>query len=342
MKSLMSLSFLVLLSGCGGFIGLQQNSSDIQAVNASRPNAMGMIFRDPHRGGIRNRISDSSNPLEERLRVQQAQPSQEPDFISVDDLRFLDLDEDIFSSSFENQSNEGPARIETDIDDSPLEGNYKNLPVEIKAESIESKGIITPSVYFFATMNEDRNTCADSERKDLVDPDGKLLDRVCPKTLAECEMQGSCLIRRNGKNRLFNIHSKRGGVSRFFEMIRTQCRYGYGVRSFCLDPFYNVAADLKIYKPGDVLFVPGVVGAELPDGSKHTGYFVVRDRGRAIIGKGRFDFYSGFISWRDPQNPFVRLGLSDKRTRISYYKIRGELANKILRLRGFPHLPKRN
>jgi len=336
-------SFAMLVSSCGGFTGLQHNSS-VDAFKASRQSVLGIAFQDVNRGGgLQNRLSKSKRPLEDKLQdLKSGQGTEEDNTVSVEDLKFLD--EDIFPSS--SGSTYG-AKLETDDtlsleDKSPLVPDItKDLPAEVSIDAVESKGIVTPSVYFFTAMNEDRNSCVESERRDLIDPNGNVLDRVCPKTFAACEMQGSCLVRRNGKNRLYNVHSVKSGKTRFFEMTRTECRYGYGVHSTCLDPFYSVAADLRIYKPGDVLFIPGVVGAELPDGSKHSGYFVVRDKGRAIVGKGRFDFYSGFMSWRDPKNPFVKLGLSDKRTRINYYKMKGEVTDKIRKYRGFPRLPRK-
>jgi 3D (Asp-Asp-Asp) domain-containing protein len=344
MLEIIILGFAVLVSGCGGYTGSQQNSVNSDIMKASRSQVMGMTFGDVNRGGgLRKRLTDTTTVLEKQLEKVK-EKTEEDSSISFADLKFLD--DNIFLSSYSTQTvdvkqtDEGLSQNGASIGDDLTKGLVKNLPAEVTLDAIESKGTVTPSVYFFAAINEDRNTCAVYERKDLVDPDGKLLDRVCPKTLAECDLQGTCLIRRNGKNRLFNVHSKRDGTSRFFEMTRTQCRYGYGVQSSCLDPFYTVAADLSIYKPGDVLFIPGVVGTQLPDGSKHSGYFIVRDRGRGIVGKGRFDFYSGFMSWRDAQNPLVKLGLSDKKNRIPYYKLKGELVNKILSERGFPFLPK--
>jgi 3D (Asp-Asp-Asp) domain-containing protein len=222
---------------------------------------------------------------------------------------------------------------------SGIRGDLNQLP-KLVAQNIQSQGSVTPSVYFFPSFNEDKNSCSTTSRVSLVSPKGDVLDRVCPRTYSECNMQGKCSVTRSGKTRIYNVHSARGGITRFFEATHSSCRYGYGVQSSCLDPFYSLAADLRFYKPGDVVYVPGVTGAPLPDGSKHSGFFVVRDRGRAIKGRGRFDFYSGSIHWQDPRNPFTKLGLADKRTRIPYFKITGDIAKKVREQRGFPSLPR--
>lgn len=211
----------------------------------------------------------------------------------------------------------------------------------VKREDIQAKGTVIPTVYFFATLNEDTRSCKTSERVRLLNPQGKTLAMVCPYTYEECALQGTCMIYQNGKTRSFNVHSKRGGITRFFEIDDNSCRYGYGVQNICLEPFRTVAADLSLYKPGEVLYVPSVVGAVLPGNMKHDGFFIVRDKGAMIKGKGRFDFYTGFMSWKDQSNPLVKLGLSDERTRLPYYRLKeGKLSQKIRQTRGYPGLSK--
>lgn len=345
----------MVLMSCGQFQGSFENSASPDQANKARSNFLGMTFRDVerHRGPQKNRggresleqpadsSETSTQPTQSGSQTDQDHqgskpgglvlpgPSQTPNGVSTQGQQG-------------SPSQSGKPSFDSSNQDSTQRPNPSALsdvlPPEVTSQAIESRGSIVPSVYFFATMNEDKKGCQDNQRREMWDPQGKVLNRVCPKTYAECELQGTCMVVRNGKRNLYNIHSKKGGRSRFFEMTYSQCRYGYGVQSSCLDPFYTVAADLSIYKPGDVIHIPGVVGATLPDGSKHSGYFVVRDKGKAIKGKGRFDFYSGFISWQDPRNPFVKLGLSDKRTRIVYYKIKGELAKRVRSHRGFPRL----
>nr|BFD68389.1 hypothetical protein HAGR004_34110 [Bdellovibrio sp. HAGR004] len=200
-------------------------------------------------------------------------------------------------------------------------------------------GILKPTVYFFAILNEDKNGCKPETRRTLHGAGSKPLLKVCPKTAAACSLQGSCGVIQKGKMHTFNIIGRFDGQDRYFEIPEDGCRFGYGVNSSCLDPFYTLAADLTIYKPGEVIFVPAVVGLELPDGSKHNGYFVIRDKGRGIKGMGRFDFFSGHYSWNDSENPFKKIGLGDVNTNIPYYRIKGEAAKKVQASRAFPSLP---
>lgn len=200
-------------------------------------------------------------------------------------------------------------------------------------------GVLKPTVYFFVVINEDKNSCAANAKSTLYGAGGKKLLTVCAKTLNACALQGSCAVVQNGKTHTFNVIGRFDGQDRFFEIEQDGCRFGYGVNSSCLDPFYTLAADLTIYKPGEVIFVPAVVGLELPDGSKHSGYFVIRDKGRGIIGRGRFDFFSGYFSWLDPKNPFNKLGLSDVSTNIPYFRVSGESAKKFLLSRAYPQIP---
>ncbi|MDG0814849.1 3D domain-containing protein [Bdellovibrio svalbardensis] len=211
-------------------------------------------------------------------------------------------------------------------------------PTEPEHQVAES-GVIKPTVYYFPVFNEDKKLCDKDEVRTLHGTSGEKIINVCPSTLNSCGLQGSCAVIQKGVRRSFNISDRIRGQDRYFEMTNTECRYGYGVRSACLDPFYTVAADLDIYKPGDVIYVPAAVGLKLPDGTTHNGYFIVRDQGRGINGKGRFDFYSGFLSWRDSQNPFRKLRFEDMKTQVPYAKIIGAKAEQVLKSRAYPKLP---
>lgn len=225
---------------------------------------------------------------------------------------------------------------EKEVPNAPVPA-VKPTPASIPKEEMIGPGVLKPTVYFFAVMDEDKRTC--DEKVNMYGTGGKVLLKVCPKTLSECGQQGSCAVIQKGKTYTFNVIGRVNGQDHFFEIEEDGCRFGYGVNSSCLDPYYTLAADLTIYKPGEVIYVPAVVGLPLPDGSKHTGYFVIRDKGRGIIGRGRFDFFSGYHSWLDPKNPFNKLGLGDVKTNIPYFKIVGETAKKVLAFRHYPELP---
>lgn len=201
-------------------------------------------------------------------------------------------------------------------------------------------GVLKPTIYYFPVYNEDKEPCVAGLKRSLYGTAGIRLIDVCPLTEAGCSLQGSCAVIQKGKLRSFNIIGLSQGKERYFPINDDDCQYGYGVQSICLDPFYTLAADLTIYKPGDVIFIPGVRGALLPNGTKHNGYFIVRDRGRGVKGRGRFDFFTGFFHWRDSNNPFHKLGLGDIKTQIPYYRVQGETAKKVISQRAYPNYPR--
>lgn len=165
-----------------------------------------------------------------------------------------------------------------------------------------------------------------------------MIIRVCPYTLSTCGEEGSCAIIKNGTRYAVNVLGRVKGQDHFID-IGKECPFGYGVRNICLDPFYTLAADLKIYKPGEVIFIPAVQGLGLPDGSKHDGFFVIRDEGRGVKGRGRFDFFTGYFRWNNSKNPFLKLKLGDTNSHHTYYRVKGARAEAVKAARGYPRLP---
>lgn len=230
---------------------------------------------------------------------------------------------------FQHSSQEKELALEADAQD----------PVQVaSSERLVGPGVLKPTIYYYAQIIEHESSCTPSFKVTLHGAGGKPLLKVCPRTEQICGEQGSCAVEQNGKSHHFNIIGRFDGQDRYFEIPKNGCRYGYGVKESCLDPFYTLAADLSIYKPGEVIYIPAIVGVELPDGSKHDGYFIIRDQGRGIEGRGRFDFFTGFFHWADSKNPFVKLGLADVKTNIPYFRVAGEKAKEILAKRSFPKL----
>ncbi|MNL34732.1 3D domain protein [compost metagenome] len=97
-----------------------------------------------------------------------------------------------------------------------------------------------------------------------------------------------------------------------------------------------MAADLKIYKPGDVIFVPRLVGVTMPTGEVHDGFLIVRDRGAAIVGVSRFDFFTGFEGLRNPANIMVRMGFANKANKFEFRMATEEEAKAIRERQGYP------
>jgi 3D (Asp-Asp-Asp) domain-containing protein len=202
---------------------------------------------------------------------------------------------------------------------------------------------LVPTVYYTPITDLDKDQCGDAERLSLKDLKGESLVRVCPGIAFNCGLQGSCILKRQNEQSIYNVIKKIKGEDRY--VVVKNCAYGLGVhdsklkKAICLDPYFTVAADLKFHRPGDVIFVPKLVGVGLPSGHKHNGYLVVRDKGRAIKGADRFDFFSGTDSWKSVDNPFKQAGLTDKNTNLVYQKVDAATAQKIRIERNYPELP---
>jgi hypothetical protein len=93
---------------------------------------------------------------------------------------------------------------------------------------------------------------------------------------------------------------------------------------------------LNLYKLGDVIFVPHLVGHMMPDGLIHDGFLVIRDKGGAIKGAHRFDFYTGFTEPYVEANTFRRLGFSEVRNTFPYRMATPEEAALVRARTGYP------
>ncbi|MCB9641820.1 MAG: hypothetical protein H6728_01975 [Myxococcales bacterium] len=206
------------------------------------------------------------------------------------------------------------------------------LPAQMKA----IPGLL-PTTYFIA--DETKVSCRGRyrkrryrghERARVRDKRGRTLAVVCKRFYQVLKMEGTGLLRaRRGVRRLVNWDA-----SGRFRIVR-RCRYGVGVKRRCLLPFHTIAADLRTYREGDVLYIPRLRGLSLPDGSKHSGLFVVQDTGGAFHGRGprRIDLFVGTQTSRD--NIFLRAGVHHRRPEKAF-KLKG-----IARTHALSYLKKR-
>ncbi len=204
------------------------------------------------------------------------------------------------------------------------------------------KGKVVPSIYYMPLLVDNERTCNPNQTTVLRGAKSKDLMRICRKNYNKCLLEGSCRILRDHQERSFNIAGGSPKSPLFKELGDEDCFFGMGVRNICLDPFYTVAADMRYFRPGDVIYIPTLVGEVLPNNEKHNGFMIVRDTGGAILGPNRFDFFSGSMTWQNPDNSFAQIKLNDKRTRYEYYLVRGETAKKVLAKRNFPLIPPAN
>ena len=209
---------------------------------------------------------------------------------------------------------------------------------------------LSPTIYFIKLMQLDQQEC--DSKKTIYDENQSPIIKVCEKIYRNCVIEGTCALIENQsaliginfdsvnhKISLINYVKMKNGIPLFIRVDTQRCPYGYGVKSQCLDPFYTLAADLNFHKSGDVIYIPKVVGTKLPNGEIHNGYFIVRDKGGAIVGKSRFDFFTGFLDYRDSENPFSKIKLNDKNVKFQFRKVTGAEADTVRKNRNFPLAP---
>lgn len=203
--------------------------------------------------------------------------------------------------------------------------------------------VMHPTIYYKPIFTEHDNKCSQDDWKPIISPENKVLAQLCSANFARCLMEGACSVfDEHGTLRSFNYYQRgEDGIPRFKEIDRNRCPFGYGVKNICLDPYYSIAADLKIYKVGDVIFIPKIVGQIMPDGETHDGFFVVRDAGSAIQGAQRFDFYTGYTHPFSSKNPFFHLGFADVKNSIEFRLATEEEAIRIRSKTLYPSIQKR-
>jgi len=174
---------------------------------------------------------------------------------------------------------------------------------------------LLPTTYYLAF--EEKVSCVGryrqveyngTELSDVKTPEGKVLATVCTRFYQVLKMEGSGVLKDRGQGPLTINWA---GPDRF--KIMERCIFGEGVEGLCLLPFHTLAADLSFYRPGDVLFIQAARGILLPDGTIHSGYFLVRDTGGAFrgIGSKRIDMF--VADQIDGENVFANAGFHHRK-----------------------------
>lgn len=222
---------------------------------------------------------------------------------------------------------------------------YARAPKKVLTEAEKAK-YITPTIYHISDYSSAKaSQCSEKAELNLrKSKDNIVKIPVCRQVLKGCTLQGSCYIQVDGQKTLINYHKKVNGAVQFMLVDKSVCKHGLGdssdskqnFKAMCLDPFYSVAADTSIYPLGTVVYIPSVRGTAIPDGSVHDGYFIVRDSGGNIDGRGRFDFFTGDVGL-NASNPFSNLGLGGE-SNFEYFVVSGSEAQSVRDRREFPLL----
>lgn len=235
----------------------------------------------------------------------------------------------------------------------PVENEFDPTSVVASATKEDFVGFntLSPTVYYIAKVDENapEYTCNAEEKRSVLRKNTSTNEvseiiKLCPKAFDKCKLEGTCLVIQGDKKIPLNYHYyDKTDLRSYWVIIDVKkCAFGYGVKNSCLDPYYTLAADLNIYKPGDVIFVPALVGVDMGNGKKHHGFFIIRDQGRGIIGRGRFDFFTGYQTNTDSKNLFKKFKLGDVNTKLKYYLVKNpSKLNKFIKdSRNYPNLPK--
>lgn len=211
--------------------------------------------------------------------------------------------------------------------------------------TIEGADGLTPGLYFLPIINVKNLSCDSADIRSIQNSAKRTIARLCHSDYKTCVKQGVCLLQESAGLRMINFPTRRGSTpSSISDKMKRECPYGLGVKDVCLDPYYTIAADLKFYKLGDVVFIPSVRGLKLPNGDVHEGYFVVRDSASktATLDKKSadkyFDFFIGFDSDADSDNAFKKLGLSNRKNHFKFQAVPDDVAAQVRRKRGYPKI----
>lgn len=212
--------------------------------------------------------------------------------------------------------------------------------------SLAQADIGKPSLYHTPVVG--KQTCAATALQTLKAEDGSALAQLCPAEYRKCLIQGSCLIQKEDGSELgvnFRRYDSVREISTFDMVDISACPFGYGFGSLpenrtglsCLIPYQSVAVDALEHHLGKVLFVPKLVGVQLPDGSLHDGYLVVTDYSEGINGAGanRFVLFTGHKNHRDADNVFVVQGLDNIDSTFEYAWVDESEAKLIRERKGF-------
>lgn len=208
-------------------------------------------------------------------------------------------------------------------------------PPDVRPEEVSQIAELKPTMYY--VPQEDLVKCegryrsveySGTETSAVLDPEGRVLATVCTRFLKTLDMEGTGILKDRGAGRItVNFAARVEGQIRYRAVGR--CRYGEGVqRDLCLLPYHTIAADNKVHKINEIIFVPRAEGIQLPDGSLHEGYFIVRDTGGAFdgIGAQRVDLFTGLDP--DNNNAFSRAGFNHN-TPLEAFKVKGDSAEMI-------------
>lgn len=191
--------------------------------------------------------------------------------------------------------------------------------------AVEGAAQLSPTVYYVPKIDAGAARASGCSLQDLGDGWS-----ICGSAFEDCLLQGSCFV---GLGNGWRYFARARAERKLVERRGLRCRFGAGAYA-CLAPYVSVAADSAFHQPGDVIYVPELDGKSVPYLGRHDGFLVVHDKGGAIKGPHRFDFFAGHQGLRDPNNALVKWGFGDKNRLRQYVKLGREEAEAVKREKG--------
>ncbi len=231
------------------------------------------------------------------------------------------------SSSNNPERTPRPSEPEQEEDNTDI-----NQPPRVRPEEVAQIAELKPTMYYVA--QEEKVNCkgryrsveyVGTEKSNILDPQGRTIATVCTRFLKTLDMEGTGILKDRGAGKVtVNFAERINGQIRYHAVKR--CIYGEGVKpDLCLLPYHTIASDNKVHKIDEIIYIPRAEGIELPDGTRHEGYFIVRDTGGAFDGVGaqRIDLFTGLDP--DNNNVFFNAGFNHN-TPMEAFKVKGESA----------------
>jgi 3D (Asp-Asp-Asp) domain-containing protein len=157
------------------------------------------------------------------------------------------------------------------------------LPVRSKVKEccgypLSDKEGFRLSFYWLAYESEYANESYDT---DIYTRDGYFIGRFPSAFVYELKLEGSGILR---DGRVLNYDGEcLYGIGTCFRTLDPQEHpLGRGVQNRPLEPFRSIAVDPRFIPIGSPIYVPELVGVQLPDGTRHDGCLRADDQGGAI------------------------------------------------------------
>jgi len=161
------------------------------------------------------------------------------------------------------------------------------------------KGLGDFAYGFYRTLDEASAEWRGEERTEtLRTRAGQTIARVGPRFRRQLDIEGSARLR---DGRLVSYEGKVSGQSRF--LVIEGAPFGVGAPGYQLMPYRTVSVDPKRIPLGTVLFIPALVGVQLPTGEFHDGFCFAHDTHEDAA--GAIGIFAGFD--REPDRIFTRL-----------------------------------